>query len=191
MTTEAVPLPGTNRVADGARVEFGDAIATWVPLAYDDLITTARRYHAVTTYLELSEHVQAVSGIRTRVLLTNWIGKLLEAVAARAKNADEPPLTSLCVRQDGTIGPGYERAPRSVIDQPGEGLEVYAAQHRLLCYRKYAVDLPPDGGESALTQMEAGRRHRKATQDRSSAPGAVCPRCQLVLLPSGRCGNCD
>ena len=41
-------------------------MAVWVPLAYDELISTARKYHAVTAYLELSEHVQEVTGIRTR-----------------------------------------------------------------------------------------------------------------------------
>src|SRR5699024_5299799 len=127
-------LPGTYRVTDRSRVVFKDALASWVPLAHEELIATAKRYHGVVTYKELSEHVQERSGIRTRVLLTNWIGKLLEEVAVRAKANGEPPLTSLCVHQDGTIGPGYARAPRAVVDSPGEDIEYYAAEHRLLCY---------------------------------------------------------
>ena len=172
MTTEVEP-PGTYRVADGMRVRFADALAAWVPIAYDELLATANKYNAYVTYLELSEHVQELSGIRTRMLLTNWIGKLLEQVAIRAKANGEPPLTSSCVHQDGTIGPGYARAPKSVVDTPGEDIEYYAAQHRLLCYRKYAADLPADGGRPELTKAEAHRRARRAVQE--PTPRAVCP----------------
>lgn len=180
-------LPGTYRVADGSKVAFGDAMATWVPLAYDKLIVTARRYHGVVTYLELSEHVQSLSGIRTGVLLPNWIGKLLEEVAKKAKALDEPPLTSLCVHQDGTIGPGYAQAPKSTIDAPGEDIEIYAAEHRLLCYRKYASDLPPDGGVPALTQVERERRLRNAKQIPAASPR--CPECNIELPRSGICDD--
>ena len=109
MTTDG-ELPGTYRVADGRRVVFADALAAWLPLAYGELLTTAEHYHAVITYGELSERVQELSGIRTRMLLANWIGQLLGQVAARAKASNEPPLTSVCVHQDGTIGEGYAGA---------------------------------------------------------------------------------
>jgi hypothetical protein len=181
-------LPGTYRVADESRVNFADALAAWIPLAYEELIATARKYHAVTTYLELSAHVQEASGIRTRTLLTNWIGKLLEEVAVRAKANSEPPLTSLCVHQDGTIGPGYARAPKAVSDEPGQDIEFYAAEHRLLCYRKYAEDLPVDGGKPALTRSEYERRARKAMQEPIRRP--LCPLCSTELPASGRCDYC-
>jgi hypothetical protein len=185
----ATRLPGTYRVADGTRVEFADALATWVPLAYDELVATANKYNAYVTYLELSERVQEVSGIRTRMLLTNWIGKLLEQVATRAKENGEPPLTSLCVHQDGTIGHGYARAPKAVIDTPGEDIEYYAAQHRLLCYQKYAADLPADGGNPALTKAESQRRARKAAQEPVRL--AVCPIHFTEVSASGRCDFCE
>ncbi len=51
-------------------------MAAWIPLASDELVATARKYGAVITYLELSERVQEVSGVQTRTLLTNWIGKM-------------------------------------------------------------------------------------------------------------------
>jgi hypothetical protein len=92
-------LPGTYRVADGSRAIFSDALATWVPLAYDELIATASKYHAVTTYLELSEHIQQVSGIRTRPLLTNWIGKLLEEVLSGS--GERRTATDLALRTSG------------------------------------------------------------------------------------------
>lgn len=181
-------LPGTYRLADGSRVAFADALAIWVPVAHEELIATAKRYHAVITYKELSERVQERSGIRTRVLLTNWIGRLLEEVSLRAKANGEPPLTSLCVHQDGTIGPGYARAPRSVVDSPGEDIEYYAAEHRLLCYREYAMDLPDDGGRPALTKAESERRARKAAVQPVSQP--VCPNCSTVLPATARCDYC-
>jgi hypothetical protein len=188
MTTED-EMPGTYRVADRARVQFSYALASWVPFAYDDLLATARTYNGYVTYLELSEHVQELSGIRTRMLLTNWIGQLLEQVAAHAKANGEPPLTSLCVRQDGTIGPGYARAPKSVVDTPGEDIEYYAAQHRLLCYQKHATDLPADGGHPELTKAEQQRRARKHAQE--PARRAVCPVHFTELPASGQCDDCE
>jgi hypothetical protein len=164
-------------------------MTTWIPLAYDALIATAQKYHAVITYSELSEQVQTVSGIRTRTLLTNWIGKLLEEVARRAKEDGLPPLTSLCVHQDGTIGPGYARAPKATNDEPGDDIEYYAAEHRLLCYRRYAKDLPEDGGAAALTQAERQRRQRRAVQTPVQRPR--CPSCHTELPQSGTCDYCS
>ncbi|WP_201308900.1 GIY-YIG nuclease family protein [Puerhibacterium puerhi] len=181
-------LPGTYRVADASPVKFSEAMAVWIPLAYQELVATARKYHAVITYRELSDQVQERSGIRTRVLLTNWIGKLLEEVAVLAKTNGEPPLTSLCVHQDGTIGPGYAKAPRSVVDEPGDDIEHYAAEHRLLCYRKYAEDLPDDGGRPALTKAEAERRARKTAKEPARRP--ECPTCFTTLPATGVCDYC-
>jgi hypothetical protein len=182
-------LPGTYRVIDESKVNFSDALAAWIPLAYDELITTARQYHKVITYKELSERVQDTSGIRTRTLLTNWIGKLLENVAWLAKTKDEPPLTSLCVHQDGTIGPGYARAPKATTDDPGEDIEFYAAGHRLLCYQKYAADLPVDGGVPALTKAENERRARKTPPPPIRRP--MCSKCSTELPASRLCDYCE
>lgn len=181
-------LPGTYRVADGTRIEFSQALLAWIPLAYDELIATARRYNSVVTYKELAESVQEASGIRTRSLLTNWIGNLLEQVAMRAKAELEPPITSLCVHQDGTIGPGYAHAPKSVDDDVLEDIELYAARHRLLCYQKYAEDLPPDGGQPTLTKTVAERRARSLPK--VEKPVVTCPVHNIAVPPSGVCDYC-
>jgi hypothetical protein len=181
-------LPGTYRVSDGSRVQFAEALATWIPVAYNELIATAHTYRAVITYLELSNRVWELSGIQTRSLLTNWIGTLLEEVALRAKANGEPPLTSLCVHQDGTIGPGYARAPKSAADEPAEDIEIYAAKHRLLCYQKYADDLPSGGGAPALTKAESDRRARRAAREPVHLP--VCSTCFTELPSSGSCSYC-
>ncbi len=163
-------------------------MAAWVPIAHEILLATAKRYHSVITYGELSEEVQERSGIRTRMLLANWIGKLLENVAIEAKHRSEPPLTSLCVHQDGSIGEGYARAPKSVPGPIGDDIEAAAADHRLLCYRAYAVDLPGDGGVAALTAQVVARRARVAPRDPS--PPAACPNCRMTVPATGVCDEC-
>src|SRR5512142_1723319 len=66
--------PGTWRVSDGSPVHFADAVAAWTSAAIPALECVARIYHATITYLDLGEQVQEQSGIRTRMLLMNWIG---------------------------------------------------------------------------------------------------------------------
>jgi hypothetical protein len=180
-------LPSTYLADSGAKVEFPDALATWVPLAHDELVATARKYQAVITYRELGQRIQDRSGIQTRMLLTNWIGKLLEEVARQSKAIGGPPLTSLCVRQDGTNGPGYAQVPTSTTDEPGEDVELYAARHRLLCYQELAEDLPAGGGRPALTEAEQKRRARNAVD---VAPRPRCPQCYTELPTSGACDYC-
>ena len=161
-----------------------------MPLAYDALVETARRYNRWTTYLELTEHVQQVSGVRTRMLIGNWSGKLLERVAQLAADKGEVPLTSLCVHQDGTIGVGYMRAPKSVDVDPAADVDELSADHRLLCYKKYAADLPADGGKPALTPTVAEARARRKVQSRPK--GQALPGRNFIELSStGKCSLCD
>ena len=183
------PAPGTYRSSDLSPVDFSKALDLWVPLAYDTLIETARRYNGLTTYLELTEHVQQVSGVRTRMLIGNWSGKLLERVAQLAADSGEVPLTSLCVHQDGTIGVGYLRAPKSVDVESSADVDELAAAHRLLCYRKYAIDLPPGGGNPTLTPKLAEARARRVA--RSRPPAKLCPKHFIELSVTGVCSLCD
>jgi hypothetical protein len=175
---------------DGNYVSQRDALARWAPVARDALLATARRYQAVITYKELATHVQEASGISTRQRLDYWIGGLLEAVAIQSKTRGEPPLTSLCVHQDGTIGPGYAREPKSTMDDPDTDVDDLAAYHRLLCYRAYAADLPSDGGAPALTPQVAAARVRRR-QSAPAAPRAICPIHFMELSTSGVCAVCE
>lgn len=63
-------------------------------------------YNRTITYVDFATAVQDATGVETRSLLQNWIGEVLGAVA-RAQPPDEPMLTALVIRADGTIGPGY------------------------------------------------------------------------------------
>ncbi|MBC9958409.1 hypothetical protein [Yimella sp. cx-51] len=142
------------------------------------------------TYKELASHVQEVSGVQTRMLLTNWVGKLLEAVAREVKEAGEPPLTSLCVRQDGTIGPGYTHAPKSVDDEVDDDLELYAAKHRLLCYQRFASDVPAGGGTPTITPKVQQARARAQKMRRVETVRPLCPNCFTELPMTGTCNYC-
>ena len=190
MSTTAAKPPGIYREADGSRVAQAEALRVWTPIALEELIATAGTYNAVVTYKELALRVQEASGIRTRVLITNWIGTLLEQVAILAKERGEPPLTALCVRHDGTIGDGYLRAPKSVEDPPGANIdiEMYAAEHRLLCYQKYAKDLPADGGSPRLTPAVERRRRAKKTAPEPTP--FTCPNCFVTLPTTTVCDYC-
>lgn len=178
--------PGTYRISDHSAVVWHDAIAAWSGAAREVLLRAAHRYGAVVTYKELGEEAQAAAGIRTRSLLMNWIGQVLEEVAARCAAEDEVVLTALCVHQDGTVGDGYAGA----VERYGGGRpsdpELHAADARLDCYRKYATDLPPDGGRARLTPQEQARR-------KAAAPPAAELKCSVhntVLPRSGQCDDC-
>lgn len=175
--------------ANGAKVSQADAIAAWSVLARNYLLMTARRYHSVITYKELAAKVQEASGIKTNQRLDYWIGSLLENVANEAKRRGEPPLTSLCVHQDGTIGPGYARAPKSVESDPEADVDRLAAHHRLLCYRAYADDLPSNGGIAALTPEVAARNARRLKAQ--AVTRRVCPVHFVELSATGACGSCE
>lgn len=180
-------LPGTYRVADGAAFPFAEALPLWCDASLPVLTDTARVYNAVITYTELAEHVQDRVGVRTKMLLPNWIGQVLEHVAAKCHRDGELQLTALCVHQDGTVGAGYAGA----VGRYGGGLpadpELHAAAVRLECYRKYAPDVPLDGGVPRLTPQEQARRKAAALppQDR------FCPVHRTALPRSGQCDDCD
>ena len=181
---------GTYLVSDGSPVEFPDAMETWVPLAHERLLAVASSYHGVITHNELVARVQGLSGIRTRMAVVKWIGWLLEAVAKRAEAAGEPPLTSLCVNQDGTIGSGYPQIPQEPVREPGSDIEMYAADHRLLCYQRFATDLPAGGGVAALTPQVLARRTRKPVKREEPEPER-CPIHFTTLPTSGQCDYCE
>lgn len=183
---------------NGKYVSNADAIAEWAPLAREELIRTAHSYRAVITYQDLATAVQERSQISTDQLMTHWIGRLLERVALEAHRRGEPPLTSLCVHHDGTIGDGYRETPAALAEE-GRDAESLAADHRFRCYRAYAEDLPADGGEPAPPmRVGAPRRSPRATSAaRSPArPPAgqlrevTCTSCWMIVPARETCTSC-
>ncbi|GAB3245293.1 hypothetical protein GCM10027562_01940 [Arthrobacter pigmenti] len=96
---------------------------------------------------------------------------------------------SLCVHQDGTIGAGYAQAPKSVPSDPDTDVDDLAAQHRLLCYQRYADDLPADGGVPTLTPRiveSPARRAKTGLKQRD-----ICPLHFMELSATGVCAECE
>jgi hypothetical protein len=68
------------------------------------------------------------------MLSTNWIGKVLGAVAVDCHGRGEPLLSALCVRKDGTIGDGYADAVADTHGgDPPADFELHAAEERRRC----------------------------------------------------------
>lgn len=177
--------PGTWRVSTGEAVNWPEAVAAWVQAALPVLVRTAGSYGAYIKYAELAEQVQVDAGIRTKVLLPNWIGEVLGA-AANAQAEGEPMLTALVVHSDGTIGDGYGIPVGERDGVVPDDLDMHAATERLACYRYFGAEIPADGGIPTLTTEVAARRKRA-----KPAPArAVCPGCNLRLPASGCCDNC-
>ncbi|MEV4746567.1 hypothetical protein ACFQVD_19020 [Streptosporangium amethystogenes subsp. fukuiense] len=115
----------------------------------------AGTYHATITYQELAEKIQESTGIRTRVILPNWIGATLDKVAYESHQSGDPQLTALVVHgDDGKVGKGYKRVLEVTGEPPVDDdrdLNWHAARARLECYRRFGATLPPDGGTPALS----------------------------------------
>lgn len=210
--TDETRAPNTFRASDGTAVWFNTALDAWIPLAYDELLAVATTYRKVVVHEDLADHVQELSGVATRVEVSTWIGKLLEGVAILAKAQNDPPLTALCVRQNGTVAPGYAKLPKSAPDDAGDA-EANAAKHRWLCYQRYAKDLPEDGGQPGpafvkqrvVRSTTARTTTPRATTPRTSTPRAakpavvvpepvrppICPVHFTELPTSGRCDECE
>ncbi len=176
----------TRRAADGAPVEWHDAIAQWASAGRPVLEHVARTYGAHVTYQEMSELVQEATGITTGVPFRHWIGSVLGELARRERPG-EPLLTSLVVRANGTIGDGYIVPIRERGEPDPADLELHAATERLRCYRHFGADMPSDGGRPAFTKSVAAKR----AYARPTRPRLVCPTCNLQLPVSGHCDNWD
>lgn len=165
-------------------------MAAWTAAAVPVLERVARTYHATISYKDLGDEVQHATGIRTRVLLMNWIGQVLGGASRTSHRRGQPMLSALCVHSDGMVGEGYGQA---ILDNyggplPGD-LDMHAAEERVRCYQSFGANLPP-GGMPALTAQVAARRAWLARQSRADAPSSLCPTCNLARTVSGVCDNC-
>ena len=95
----------TSRVAETA----------WADAALREFERVAKHLYGTITYQDLAEAVQTRTGYRTRMLLTNWIGKALDAVIERAQREGLPPLTSLVIHKTTNgVGPGYANSDHPI-----------------------------------------------------------------------------
>lgn len=161
--------------ANGSYVSNADALTAWTPAARAALLETARRYHALLDPEALAARVQTDTGIATDQAAGEWVGRLLDRVAAEAVRRDEPPLAALCV-----IGADSDEA----------------AAARLRCYRAYADDLPADGGMPARVARPAPLRREprpRVAPVRQSAPvlrEVTCTSCWMIVPARETCTSC-
>ncbi len=185
---------GTWSVSDGSEVSYEDAVVKWTAVAVPHLETVASTYGSYVTYKEFGEAVQEAAGVRTKILVHQWVGKVLTAVTAGSGEADGPMLTALVVRQDQTIGAGYAKAAAARDGEVPEDPELHAARQRLACYERYGATLPSNGGEARFTPRVAAVRSGRLA---SGAPRPdppkrpACPTCFITLPASGLCHNCE
>lgn len=186
MTATTPKTPGTWSEATGKAVKWPEAVGGWSAAATPVLEKVAHHYNGIITYTELADAVQATTGVRTKMLLSNWIGQVLEAIALDCLARSDVLLTALCVHQDGTVGEGYAKAAGYFLGGRPADPETHAAEVRLECYRKYATDMPAHGGAPRLTDQEEARRRADAP---APAP-AMCSIHHTVLPKSGQCDDC-
>lgn len=190
--TSTKPKPGIWRdSARDVRVPKTVAETEWANAAYPILEEVAASYGAVIYYKDLAERIQDVSGVRTTIRLSHWIGPVLGKTLHRAADEGKPPLTALVVRaEDGGVGDGYDASLLRYRGEPAAGWEErerLAAEDRLECYRHYADDLPHDAEPRLTAQLE--ERLRTKASPVISAP-SVCPSCFMQLPVSGQCDGC-
>ena len=177
---------------DAGEVGTEESRTAWAEAARQELLATARSYHAVITYKELATRIQQETGIRTNQLMHYWIGDVLGRVSRECVARDEPLLSALCVNSEGSVGEGYGVAVREATGELPADLDVHAAEQRLLCYRTYdAAGLPSDGGHPALTVKLSQSRTRARKKHHAEKAVAMCPTCQMALPATGRCDDCD
>ena len=178
-------------MTDPGTLAGADRISVWSRAARERLVDTARSYHAVVTYGELADHVQATTDVRTNQLIQHWIGDVLLRITRDCHHRDEPMLSALCVTQGGAVGGGYVGAVETVYGHVPEQPDDHAAEQRLLCHRYFGAELPPDGGRPAVTrQVQAQRDKQRATRQQVRR-GVPCPSCGIEMPLSGHCSSCS
>lgn len=188
-------------LANGNYVSQADADRQWVPAARDVLAETAREYGAWITHEELSQRIQASTGITTRQPAEEWVGRVLGKVATLAEQRGEPRLASLCVAEDQSIGKGYVSADPYADERTRERL---AAEDRLDCYRWAGAEMPVDCGVATLPPLVLERLSRGRTRStgrvrerrepaRPATPAlreVTCTSCFMVVPAAAECREC-
>jgi hypothetical protein len=194
------------------------ARAAWAEAARPVLLEAAGRYRATVTTKKLAADVQDGSGITTTQPMHQWLGVVLERVAADCHSRGEPLLSSLCISAQGSVGQGYADAVEQSGGERPADPDDHAADERLRCYQHWQAEgLPRDGGTPLRTAHFTPARKppaRKATARKPAAPRApatrkvagrptaaaeatptkpvqLCPRCYTAVPSTGICDYCD
>jgi hypothetical protein len=176
--------------SDAAEVGEEASREAWTAAARDVLIETARRYHAVVTYKQLSSIVQTRARIRTTRVTHTWLAAVLAQVARECHSKGEPLLSALAVNAQGTVGQGYGVVVAKVRGDEVDDVDDHAARERLACYLHFGATLPDEGGVAALTPALAATRDRLLGAAKPQRQPTVCPTCNMAIPATGGCDNC-
>ncbi|MEJ7833365.1 MAG: hypothetical protein WKF79_10650 [Nocardioides sp.] len=192
---EIVTIPdqpaGEESWREAAEVGQDESREIWAGAARDALLETAARYHHVVSTKELSTLVQIRTGVRTAQQSHYWIGDVLGRVAAGCHKRGEPLLAALCVNANGNVVSAYAAMVESLRGETLADADDHAAEERLACHRHFGAELPDDGGSAALTPGVVDARARKRASKPPLVAARICPTCNMALLPTGSCDNCD
>ncbi|RJT97364.1 hypothetical protein D6T65_13475 [Arthrobacter frigidicola] len=152
----------------------------------------ASTYNGYITYAGLKNQVAELTRRPTNQLTNSWADRVLHRVIELCEEGGLPRLTALVVRgSDGGVGAGFNeillRAGRDRIDDPQQ-LEVVAAEERLICYRRFCLDVPDDA-EPMLTREYKDHISPRPRPESRERP--VCGTCGYELPATGICDACD
>ena len=191
-TTPITKPPSTWKTVDGSEVSFAEARLAWADAAYGILRDTAGRYNEYVTYRALADSVQAQSGIQTRLLMRNWVGKVLLSVSERCLKDEGQPLTALCVQTaDETVSDSYAYLLELKGEPVPDDIQLSAARARLECYQAFGATMPFGGGKVTLTRKVARVRDVAAAKRRMEIPPVLCATCNVQVPASGKCDECE
>ncbi|WP_248489881.1 hypothetical protein [Tsukamurella sp. PLM1] len=161
------------RTANELSVPFSEALDLWAVAAHAALVELAGRYGAFMSNAELAARAQADVGIATRAPVRTWIAALQRRVTDRCQAADEPPLVSLMVAHDHTVGEGYAYAVAAAGLPVPANLDEHAAAARFACYLHFGATVPAGAGPQLTPKLEEARRAAAAKASRIKPTKAV------------------
>lgn len=188
---ETADVEADDGTRDAADIGTEAAETAWAEAGREILREAAGRYRRTVTHKELAAQVQERSGVHTTRRSHYWLSNVLARITADCERRDEPLLSALCVKSDGTMGSPYVDAVAAARGTaPADG-DVHAAAERLACHRFFdAEDLPADGGIAALTPAVENRRAREKKVRMEERVVPICPTCSMQIPATGVCDNC-
>lgn len=146
------------RTANELSVPFSEALDLWAETAHAALVELAGRYGSFISFAELAARAQADAGVATRAPVRLWVAALQRRVTDRCQAAGEPPLVSLMVAHDQTVGEGYAYAVAAADLPVPENLDQHAAAARFACYLHFGATVPAGAAPQLTPKLEEARR---------------------------------
>lgn len=172
-------------------LEGDEAQIAWAEASRELLIQAAKRYGSLVTTKEIAILAQARTGIHTKQQVHHWMGQVLARVSRDCAERNEPSLSSLCVDSRGFATKSYGATAESLTGDSIGDVDDHAAAERFECHKHWGAQLPEDGGRPEVTPEVADARNRARAKKVPIRESAICPTCNMALLPTGACDNCD